>query len=110
MVTFEQFELSKPTFAFILSVENEIFLEIDIVASDRVTPQRSRSDPWPRAIELPYTQSERSRVRRIPVMRLTCALFTLTLENGGRLYYSSTQLAAVFGTAYIPAFAGTWLT
>ena len=33
MVTFEQFELSKPTFAFILSVENEIFLEIDIVAS-----------------------------------------------------------------------------
>jgi polyisoprenoid-binding protein YceI len=33
MVTFDQFELSKPTFAFILSVEDEIFLEIDIVAS-----------------------------------------------------------------------------
>ena len=33
MITFDQFELSKPTFAFILSVEDEIFLEIDIVAS-----------------------------------------------------------------------------
>ena len=33
MVTFEQFELPKPTFAFILSVDEEIFLEIDIVAS-----------------------------------------------------------------------------
>ena len=33
MVTFDQFELSKPTFAFILSVDDEIFLEIDIVAS-----------------------------------------------------------------------------
>ena len=33
MITFEQFELEKPTFAFILSVDDEIFLEIDIVAS-----------------------------------------------------------------------------
>ena len=33
MITFDQFELSKPTFAFILSVDNEIFLEIDIAAS-----------------------------------------------------------------------------
>ena len=33
MITFDQFELSKPTFAFILSVDDEIFLEIDIVAS-----------------------------------------------------------------------------
>ena len=33
VVTFEQFELPKPTFAFILSVENEIRLEIDIDAS-----------------------------------------------------------------------------
>lgn len=33
MVTFDQFELSKPTFAFILSVDDEIFLEIDIAAS-----------------------------------------------------------------------------
>ena len=33
MITFDQFELSKPTFAFILSVDDDIFLEIDIVAS-----------------------------------------------------------------------------
>ena len=33
MITFDQFEMSKPTFAFILSVDDEIFLEIDIVAS-----------------------------------------------------------------------------
>ena len=33
MITFDQFDLPKPTFAFILSVEDEIFLEIDIVAS-----------------------------------------------------------------------------
>ena len=33
MITFDQFELSKPTFAFILSVDDEIFLEIDLVAS-----------------------------------------------------------------------------
>ena len=33
MVTFDQLELSKPTFAFILSVDDEIHLEIDITAS-----------------------------------------------------------------------------
>lgn len=33
VVTFDQFELSKPTFAFIISVEDEIRLELDIVAS-----------------------------------------------------------------------------
>ncbi len=45
MITFDQFELDKPTFAFILSVDDEIFLEIDIVASidrfrtvERVSP------------------------------------------------------------------------
>ena len=45
MITFDQFELDKPTFAFILSVDDEIFLEIDLVASidrfrtvERVSP------------------------------------------------------------------------
>ena len=33
VVTFDQFELSKPTFGFIISVEDEVRLELDIVAS-----------------------------------------------------------------------------
>ncbi len=33
VITFDQFELSKPTFAFILSVEDDIRLEIDISAA-----------------------------------------------------------------------------
>ncbi len=35
IITFDQFEMSKPSLAFILSVEGEIRLELDIQASVR---------------------------------------------------------------------------
>ena len=40
VVTFDQFELSKPSLAFIVSVEDEIRLELDIIASIEPLPSR----------------------------------------------------------------------